>query len=153
MNKKKLNNNGFSLVELIIVIAIMAVLVGVLAPQFIGYVEKSKKSNDVSTIDSIANALDALAIDPSVNWEKNKKIVFEVKSSGNIVTTGSDVDSAVLTEFGNVIPQDTTLKGAWTGSSIKFTATFDGSKVNYTSENTGATEIMGYSSSLAARLE
>jgi type IV pilus assembly protein PilA len=32
---KKANNQGFSLVELIIVIAIMAVLVGVLAPQFI----------------------------------------------------------------------------------------------------------------------
>ena len=37
MNKKQksLTNKGFSLVELIIVIAIMAVLVGVLAPQYI----------------------------------------------------------------------------------------------------------------------
>ena len=31
---KKMNNKGFSLVELIIVIAIMAVLIVVLAPQF-----------------------------------------------------------------------------------------------------------------------
>lgn len=40
MNKKQksLTNKGFSLVELIIVIAIMAVLVGVLAPQFLKYV-------------------------------------------------------------------------------------------------------------------
>ncbi len=44
MNKKQksLTNKGFSLVELIIVIAIMAVLVGVLAPQFIKYVEQSR---------------------------------------------------------------------------------------------------------------
>ena len=42
----KENNKGFSLVELIIVIAIMAVLVGVLAPQFIKYVESSKQSTD-----------------------------------------------------------------------------------------------------------
>ncbi|HAL02696.1 MAG TPA: hypothetical protein DCP07_05005, partial [Lachnospiraceae bacterium] len=34
------NNKGFSLVELIIVIAIMAILVGVMAPQLIKYIEK-----------------------------------------------------------------------------------------------------------------
>ena len=36
------NNKGFSLVELIIVIAIMAILVGVIAPQLILYIEKSR---------------------------------------------------------------------------------------------------------------
>lgn len=34
MKRTKRNNKGFSLVELIIVIAIMAILAGVLAPQF-----------------------------------------------------------------------------------------------------------------------
>ena len=43
---KKTNNKGFSLVELIIVIAIMAILVGVLAPQYLKYVEKSRVSAD-----------------------------------------------------------------------------------------------------------
>ena len=46
----KENNKGFSLVELIIVIAIMAVLVGVLAPQFIKYVESSKISTDMQNV-------------------------------------------------------------------------------------------------------
>ena len=58
MNKKQksLTNKGFSLVELIIVIAIMAVLVGVLAPQFLKYVEQSRKSKDIQTANSLQTA-------------------------------------------------------------------------------------------------
>ena len=48
--KKKLNNKGFSLIELIIVVAIMAVLIGVLAPQYLKYVEKSRVSAVFSLI-------------------------------------------------------------------------------------------------------
>lgn len=50
------NNKGFSLVELIITIAIMAVLVAVLAPLFIKYVEQSRRSRDIQTADQIREA-------------------------------------------------------------------------------------------------
>lgn len=54
---KKLNKKGFSLVELIIVIAIMAVLIGVLAPTYLGQVTKSKKSTDLQNAQTIATAI------------------------------------------------------------------------------------------------
>lgn len=70
MNKekvtKRLSNEGFSLVELIIVIAIMAVLVGVITPQYIKYVNKSKYGVDVQTMDSLRNAMNIIALDPTV---------------------------------------------------------------------------------------
>ena len=53
------SNKGFSLVELIIVIAIMAVLIGVLAPQFIKYVESSKQSTDIQNASEIRAAVEA----------------------------------------------------------------------------------------------
>ena len=57
---KKMNNKGFSLVELIIVIMIMAILVGVLTPQFVKYVEKTRESTDLQNIEEMKAAIEAL---------------------------------------------------------------------------------------------
>lgn len=67
LRKKAGNNKGFSLVELIIVIAILAILVGVLAPQYIKYVEKSRKSTDAANIDSFVGAVKVAVADTDYN--------------------------------------------------------------------------------------
>ena len=50
---KKMNNKGFSLIELIIVIAIMAVLVAIIAPNLTKYLGKSKSQTDKTNLDEM----------------------------------------------------------------------------------------------------
>ena len=85
MNANKKDNKGFSLVELIIVIAIMAVLVGVLAPAYLRYVEKSRKSADVQAIDAVMRAMEMAAIDPGLNVEDGT--VMKARLLNTSVTT------------------------------------------------------------------
>lgn len=58
------NNKGFSLVELIVVVAIMAVLMGILVPTLVKNVEKSKKQKDRNAIEEIRNTMVTNLADP-----------------------------------------------------------------------------------------
>ena len=68
---KKMNNKGFSLIELIIVIAIMAVLVAIIAPNLTRYLGKSKSQTDKTNLDEIKkqfkNAISDAATDEITN--------------------------------------------------------------------------------------
>lgn len=64
--QKTLTNKGFSLVELIIVVAIMAVLIGVLAPQYLRYVEKTRLQRDNSSIAEVANVIKMASAEETV---------------------------------------------------------------------------------------
>ncbi len=59
-----MKNRGFTLVELIIVVAIIAVLAAVLAPQYLQYVERSRESNDLQIATGIVRAATVAAADP-----------------------------------------------------------------------------------------
>lgn len=65
--QKSMNNKGFSLVELIIVIAIMAILIGVMAPNLLKYVENSRVSKDTQAVDSVHTAIVTAMLDPTVD--------------------------------------------------------------------------------------
>ena len=85
---KKKNNKGFTLIELIIVIAILAILIGIVGMASIRYVEKSRKSADEQTLDSISTAAQAALVDPDLGITiKDKEGKIMVKDSA-IKATG-----------------------------------------------------------------
>lgn len=113
LNKKK-NNKGFTLVELVIVITILAILVGILAPQYTKYVEKSRKSADASNMDEIIKAIEVHYVEQGVNstgadttvtvtMNSDKKTPVSVKAGT------ADLDlTEYLKNIGNI-----TMKGNW----------------------------------------
>ena len=82
------NNKGFSLVELIIVVAIMAVLMGILAPQYIRYVEKTRIRADDSIISDIDKSCQATLADEKYYADAGATVVVTVSNQGAITQTG-----------------------------------------------------------------
>ena len=87
LNKKKNDNKGFSLVELIIVVAIMAILVGLLAPQYLKYVEKSRKSADASNLDEMVRAIQIYAADAEVTLPADTYTITINATSTSVAAT------------------------------------------------------------------
>lgn len=93
MNKKQksLTNKGFSLVELIIVIAIMAVLVGVLAPQYIKYVDKSRTAADQQMVEQFVSAMNVVASDPDITLDTAKTYTVSSGTGSTSITIGTEL--------------------------------------------------------------
>ncbi len=73
------SNKGFTLVELIIVVAIIAVLAAVLAPRYMQYVERSRESNDLQIATNYMRAATVAMADrgTSVHTEKFDWYIFK----------------------------------------------------------------------------
>ncbi len=83
-NKKEQDNRGFSLVELIIVIAIMAILVGIVGTQVIPYLNRSRQAKDLQIINSFCTAAVTAY---SINVEDASA------ADGNFLVYGADTDT------------------------------------------------------------
>jgi type IV pilus assembly protein PilA len=76
-----MKNKGFSLVELIIVIAIMAILAAAIAPALIRYIDKSRRSDDVAAAETLNTGAQAALS----NEDAYDEIQEAMPSSGNAI--------------------------------------------------------------------
>lgn len=65
---KRVDDKGFSLIEIIIVIAIMAVLIMVLVPQYLKYVERSRNATDLQNARAVVTAIETYATDSNSGY-------------------------------------------------------------------------------------
>lgn len=103
MNNVKKNNKGFSLVELIVVVLIMAIIAVSLAPQVMKWVDNSRIATDRQTADSVVSFARLALTDQEAYAEvtglaTGKVITITVDDDGWAITsTDSPVDVDAFT--------------------------------------------------------
>ncbi|NLD99396.1 MAG: prepilin-type N-terminal cleavage/methylation domain-containing protein [Fibrobacter sp.] len=93
LNKKLRNKGGFTLTELIVVVAILGILVAVAVPTVIGYIDDAKESADLSNAKTLENAIARLMAKGTIQ-----------RDSGEISTDDATIISEILKEI-NPIPE------------------------------------------------
>ncbi|MCM1282459.1 MAG: type II secretion system GspH family protein [Muribaculaceae bacterium] len=96
MTGKRENNKGFSLVELIVVITIMAVLMVVLAPAMLRYVEKTRVQKDESAVSEVVRTIELALTDD--------KLYTEAGGDTITVTVADNTNIAVACAGGHSAP-------------------------------------------------
>ncbi len=113
------NKKGFTLVELIIVIAIIAVLAAVVAPQYIKYVDKSKASTDINNVAAVESAINVLCADGTIKVNE----VITYNTNGTLASDKTD-DASHADEVTALVGDVKALTHNGVGN-VVFTISFD----------------------------
>ena len=123
---KKMNNKGFSLVELIVVVLIMAIIAVALAPQVMKWVENSRMSTDVQNYDSVVEAVNVALTDKTTLGNSTGKSMNMTSSgwSGDLATA---VDNQVQNILGSGWKDDLKIRSnTWASSSFTISVSTNG---------------------------
>lgn len=101
--KKKFNNKGFTLVELIVVIAVLAVITIVAAPNLLEYVEKSRKGTDENALGEVVHATEVAYA--AYGKERNENEVEVYIDNRGVATYGS-MDSKLVQAVAETLAGD-----------------------------------------------
>ena len=99
------NNKGFSLVELIIVIAIVAILVGIVAANVVRYIEKAHVAADLRLLDGISAAVTYALMDPDVLDDPSSETPIQMIREATAASQGVPL-SSLASPAGNRIAEE-----------------------------------------------
>ena len=120
---KKMNNKGFSLVELIVVIAIMGVLMVVLAPQYLRYVEKSRLQKDNSAIAEVAENIKIALAEQNVYEKVSSGTTVTIQASGITTSAPTELTDELKNTIGSLADVKLTSNAYKSGGNVVLTIT------------------------------
>lgn len=125
--KKFGSKSGFTLVELIVVIAILGILAGIAVPAYSGYIKKANEATDYTQLDAIKTAIVFAYTDKHVSDSEFKDVteitVTKAASDSADATFTIKTDAAVTDVTADLVRPYYDLKG-FTFKSGKTTATW-----------------------------
>lgn len=118
-NKKK---KGFTLIELIVVIAILGILAAILIPKFTGFQDKAKATQALTDAKNIATAIDGWYIE-NTTWPADSDPAVATSDEAKIIATAGVTGGTLVLETDGGFVWTTTTGGYKAGRTQGGTST------------------------------